>query len=76
MFNFRLNGLQITMTLTFEIFGSARNHGKKFLKLCHTSFSGIVHSSTRCGTILCFTEVGTVLTSTDDYAKDGGPGVV
>ena len=31
------------MILTFEIFGRARNHGKKFLKLCQTSFSGIVH---------------------------------
>ena len=31
------------MLLTFEIFGSARNHGKKFLKLCQTSFSGSVH---------------------------------
>ena len=28
------------MILTFEIFGNARNHGKKFLKLCQTSFSG------------------------------------
>ena len=34
----------ITMLLTFEIFGRARNHGKKFLKLCQTSFSGIVHN--------------------------------
>ena len=32
------------MILTFEIFGRVRNHGKKFLKLCQTSFSGIVHS--------------------------------
>ena len=32
------------MILTFEIFESARNHCKKFLKLCQTSFSGIVHS--------------------------------
>ena len=39
------NGLQITMLLTFEIFGRARNHGKKFLKLFQTSFSGIVHSA-------------------------------
>ena len=31
------------MILTFEIFGRARNHGKKFLKLCQTSFSGVVH---------------------------------
>ena len=31
------------MILTFEIFGRARNHGKKFPKLCQTSFSGIVH---------------------------------
>ena len=31
------------MILTFEIFGRARNHGKKLLKLCQTSFSGIVH---------------------------------
>ena len=43
IFNFRLNGVQLTMILTFEIFGRARNHGKKFLKLCQTSFSGIVH---------------------------------
>ena len=43
IFNFRPNGLQITMILTFEIFGRARNHGKKFLKLCQTSFSGIVY---------------------------------
>ena len=31
------------MILTFEIFGRARNHYKKFLKLCQTSFSGIVN---------------------------------
>ena len=31
------------MILTFEIFGRVRNHGKKFLKLCQTSFSGIVY---------------------------------
>ena len=31
MFNFRLNGLQIIMILTFEIFGCARNHGKSSL---------------------------------------------
>ena len=43
MFNFRSNGLQITVILKFEIFGRARNHGEKFLKLCQTSFSGIVH---------------------------------
>ena len=27
------------MILTFEIFGRARNHGKKFLKLCQTSLA-------------------------------------
>ena len=32
----------MTMLLAFEIFGCARDHGKKFLKLCQTSFSGIV----------------------------------
>ena len=26
-----------------EIFGRARNHGKKFLKFCQASFSSIVH---------------------------------
>ena len=31
------------MLLTFQIFGRARNHGKKFLKLRKTSFIGIVH---------------------------------
>ena len=31
------------MLLTVEIFRRARNHGKKFLKLCQISFSGIVH---------------------------------
>ena len=31
-FNLRPNGLQISLLLTFEIFGSARNHGKKFPK--------------------------------------------
>ena len=31
------------MILTLEIFGSARNHGKKFLKLCQTSVSGIIN---------------------------------
>ena len=36
------------MILTFEIFGLARNHGKKFLKLCQTSFSGIVHYPFTC----------------------------
>ena len=35
------------MILRFEIFGLTRNHGKKFLKLCQTSFSGIVHSRGR-----------------------------
>ena len=35
--------MQIAMFLTFEIFGSARNHGKKFQKLCQTSFCDIVH---------------------------------
>ena len=34
---------QITMLLTFEIFGLARNHGKKFPKLSQISFSGIVN---------------------------------
>ena len=34
----------MSMILTFEILGHARNHGKKFLKLCQTSFSGTVHS--------------------------------
>ena len=29
------------MSLMFEIFGSARNHGKKFLKFNQTSISGI-----------------------------------
>ena len=42
-FYFRLNRFQITMLLTFEIFWRARDHGKKFLKFCQTSFSGIVH---------------------------------
>ena len=28
MFNFRSNGLQISVILTFEIFGHASNHGK------------------------------------------------
>ena len=41
--SFLISGLQIAMILTFEIFGHARNHGKKFLRLCLTSFSGIVH---------------------------------
>ena len=41
----RPNGLQISMLLAFEIFGSARNHGKMFLKLYQTSFGGIVHST-------------------------------
>ena len=40
--NFRPNGLLITM-ITFQIFGRARNHGKKVPKLCQTSFSGMVH---------------------------------
>ena len=31
------------MISTFEIFGRARSHGKKFLKLFQTSFSGIVN---------------------------------
>ena len=30
-----------------KIFGRARNDGKKFLKLCQTSFSGIVHCGLR-----------------------------
>ena len=39
IFNLRPNCFQITMLLTFEIVGRARNQGKKFLKLCQTSFS-------------------------------------
>ena len=31
-------------TLKLEFFRPARNHGKKFPKLCQISFSGIVHS--------------------------------
>ena len=42
-FLMRPNGLQISTLVTFEIFGSPRNHGKKFQKLSQTSFSGIVH---------------------------------
>ena len=34
---------QITIPLTFEIFGRARNHGKMFPKFSQTSFSRIVH---------------------------------
>ena len=34
------------MLLVFEIFGRARNHGKKHLKLCKTSFSGVVNFCT------------------------------
>ena len=33
----------MTMLLALKIFGRARNHGKKFLKLSRTSFSGIVY---------------------------------
>ena len=33
----------MTMLLTFEIIGRARNHGNKFLNLGRTSFSGIVN---------------------------------
>ena len=45
----------MTMLLTFEIFGRARrNHRKKFLKLCQTSFSGIVHSEPMWLTFLSF----------------------
>ena len=29
--------------LTSEIYERTKNHGKKFLKLCQTSFSGMVH---------------------------------
>ena len=78
--NFRPSGLQITMILTFEIFGRARNHGRKFLKLCQTSFSGIVpcrsgtFSQSYSGNSLqtCIVWVAVI----DGYAKDGGPGVV
>ena len=35
------------MLSTFEIFGRARNHGKKFPKLSQTSFSGIVYSNSK-----------------------------
>ena len=42
------------MILTFEIFGRARNHGEKFLKLCQTSFSGIVHFCHVRNKITCF----------------------
>ena len=31
-----------TNTVNFEIFGRARNHSKKFLKLSQTSLSGMV----------------------------------
>ena len=31
------------MLLTFKIFRRAKNHGKKFLKLRQTSFSGIIN---------------------------------
>ena len=46
IFNVRPNILQVEMfSLTFKIFERARNHGKTFLKLCQTSFSGIVHQA-------------------------------
>ena len=32
------------MLLMFEIFERAKNHGKKFLKLSKTAFSGIINS--------------------------------
>ena len=31
----------------FEIFGCAGNHGKKFIELCKTCFSGILHCGCR-----------------------------
>ena len=35
--------LSNSKVLTFEIFERAKNHGKKFLKLCQTSFSDIIN---------------------------------
>ena len=54
MFNFRPNGLQMTMLLTFEIFGRARNYSKKFPNLDRTSFSGIVNFVQKFGVRLVF----------------------
>ena len=33
------------MVLTFKIFEPAKNHCEKLLKLCQTSFSGIINSA-------------------------------
>ena len=44
-FNLRPKCFQITILLTFGIFGRARNHGKRFPKICQTSFNDIVHCS-------------------------------
>ena len=35
------------MSLTFEIFERAKNHSKKFLKLCQTSFRDIISYDNR-----------------------------
>ena len=43
LFNVKPKCLQITMLWMFEIYGCARNHGKKFSKYSQTSFSGIVN---------------------------------
>ena len=42
-FNLRPQCFQITMLLTFSMFGHERSHGEKFPKYSRTSFSGIVH---------------------------------
>ena len=61
MFNLRPSGVQITLLLTFKkisfkIFGCARTQGKKCLKLCQTSFSGMIDSGlfSYCYTRGCF----------------------
>ena len=65
------------MILTFEIFGRARNHGKKFLKLCQTSFSGVVHwAQLSSGERIKSNYLGTYRVSNRQLRKDVGPGVV
>ena len=74
--NFRRKCFQIPMLLAFEIFGRAGNLGVKFPKLSQTSFSGIVYSGLESRFLLHIQNLIAIKVEIDDYAKDGGPGVV
>ena len=56
----RPKSLQMSMSLTFEIFGRSRNHGKRLTKYCQASFSGVVSFQNQKSSDITFTTKGPV----------------